>query len=56
MGVAGHIKISEIEFPDVQIASAQVGKVALVITKSKADLDQVQTINVGFKDSIVSGG
>lgn len=55
MGVARHIEVLEVEFPNVAVVCAEIGEVTMGIGEGEADLDEVEEIDVGLEDGVVGG-
>ena len=56
MGVTRDVEIFEVEFPDEGVGGAEGGKVSGVVGKGKADLNQVEAVDVGFEYGVVRDG
>ena len=56
VSVTRDVEISEVEFPDEGVGGAEGGKVSGVVGKGKADLNQVEAVDVGFEYGVVRDG
>lgn len=56
VGVSRHVEVSEIEFPNIHILGAQIRQIAIVVREREADLNQIQTIDVGLEHEVVRVG
>lgn len=52
MQIILHIEIAEIEFPDIAAISAEIGEVTFGIGECESDLDYIESINIGFEESV----
>lgn len=55
MKVTGYVKIPEVEFPDVALAGAKIGKITVGVRDCKADLDEVKDVDIGLEEDVVDG-
>ena len=55
VGVTRHVEVTEVEFPDGAV-SGEVGEVAGGVGEGEADLDEVESVNVGLEEAVVVGG
>ncbi|CBI30365.3 unnamed protein product, partial [Vitis vinifera] len=51
----GYVKIPEVEFPDVALAGAKIGKITVGVRDCKADLDEVKDVDIGLEEDVVDG-
>lgn len=53
VSVARDVEITEIEFPDETVGRAQMRKIAMGVGESEADLDEIQSVDVGLKNVVM---
>ena len=54
VGVTRNVEVTEVEFPDGAV-SGEIGKVAGGVGESEADLDEVESVDVGLEEAVVVG-